>query len=584
MRQGKFQGKFGVLIPVLTGFLSLSALAQTSTPDAGALLQELQRQVPAPKNLPSPQAPKSIPQPKESKPSEVRVTVQGFKVDGNQSLGDLVIQETLRPWIGKNLPFEELQKAADALASLYQVNNRLAQVSVPPQRIADGVVVLKVLEARLGAVHVDMPNGPSRFGEDRARRYITDANRLSEIVNTKAVERSIYVLNETPGIAVASQLEQGKNEGEVDIRLSIADTPRLRGRVEANNFGSRATGMGQRSVSLSMDGFTGFGDQLSLSNIKSTGSDFSAGSYSLPLNSDGLRLGFNASYLDYENIGKFGFPANDNAGFGRARTVGLSLTYPTLRSAAANANLSLGLDRKMYINKAVDGSVLRSDYRIENMTIGASGNRYDQWAGGGVTTGSILITKGQLVFNNTSPFTAANPYGNFTPTVFSKLNVSATRNQQIVPDKTILNINFSGQLASVDLDSAEKFYLGGPNGVRGYPSAQGAGSQGAMVNLEVQQALEDKLIASAFYDIGMVQQWRDGGNYSRNLAATQAANTYQLSSIGLGLKRSDRDITWNTYIAWKLDENPLRNNSGQGVNNDGRSKSAYLWAQVQWVF
>jgi hemolysin activation/secretion protein len=62
---------------------------------------------------------------------------------------------------------------------LYQSQGFLAQVSVPPQRITDGIVILKVLEAKLGAVNVDMPNGPSRFGEDKARRYVTDANRLS---------------------------------------------------------------------------------------------------------------------------------------------------------------------------------------------------------------------------------------------------------------------------------------------------------------------------------------------------------------------------------------------------------------------
>jgi hemolysin activation/secretion protein len=238
----------------------------------------------------------------------------------------------------------------------------------------------------------------------------------------------------------------------------------------------------------------------------------------------------------------------------------------------------------MYINKQVDGGDLRSDYRIENMNIGISGNIFDQWGGGGVTQGYATLTKGQLVFGNTSPQTVLTPYGTFTPTVFSKLNFVLSRNQQIVPDKTILNATISGQIASVDLDSAEKFYLGGPNGIKGYPGSQGAGSQGAMLNLELQQALDDKMIASVFYDAGFVQQWRDGGNFTSNQGATAAKNTYSLSSLGLGLKRPGKDITWSTVLAWKLGENPLRDNNGQGVNNDGRSKSAYLWAQMQWVF
>ena len=574
------QGIRGLLIPVLTGFLSLSALAQTNSPDAGALLQELQRQIPKQQTLPNPAAPKEPVKPREAKPSETRVTIQGFKVDGNQSLGDLVIQETLRPWIGKVVPFEELQKAADALAALYKVNNRLAQVSVPPQRITDGVVTLKVLEAKLGAVHVDMPNGPSRSGEDRARRYITDANRLSEIVNTQAVERSIYVLNETPGIAVTSQLESGKNDGNVDIRLSLSDTKPFRGRLEVNNNGSRSTGIVQRVAAVFFDGIGGIGDQLGLSNIKSQGSDYSLASYSLPLNTDGLRAGFSASYLDYDNVGKFGMPMNANGGFGYAKTVGFNLTYPLLRSPAENRNVTFALDRKNYANKSQSTGNFNSEYRINNLVLGYSANRYDSFAGGGVTQGGLTMTKGHLEFGANN----GNTYGAFTPTTFTKYNLNLSRNQQIVPDQTILNVNFTAQIASVDLDSAERFYLGGPYGVRGYPGSQGGGAQGAMLNLELQQALEDKVVASVFYDIGLVQQYKNKATYEQVKGATGAENTYTLSSLGVGLKRADKDIVWSTSIAWKLGHNPLLDNTGRGVNNDGRSKSAYIWAQLQWMF
>jgi hemolysin activation/secretion protein len=323
------------LMPLVAiGFTAMSTLAHAQ--DAGALQQELQKQIPKLQPLPVPKAPTAKPKPQEAKPSEVKVTIKGFRIDGNKTLSEELIKETLKPWLGKTVAFEELQKAADSVAALYQTQGFLAQVSVPPQRITDGIVILKVLEAKLGAVNVDMPNGPSRFGEDKARRYVTDANRLSEIVQTRNIERSIYILNETPGIAVASELQPGKNEGEVDIKLSLADTKPVRGRVEWNNNGSRPTGTGQRVVNFIFDGFTGNGDQLAASNIKSDGSDYSLASYSVPLNSDGLRAGISGSYLDYSNVNKF---RNSNAGFGRAKTVGVNLTYPTFRSAAANSEL-----------------------------------------------------------------------------------------------------------------------------------------------------------------------------------------------------------------------------------------------------
>jgi hemolysin activation/secretion protein len=368
---------------LLLSLLATGFHAHSQGIDAGSLQQELQKQVPQLQPLPVPKAPSVKPKPQEAKPSEVKVTIKGFRIDGNKTLSEELIKETLKPWLGQTVAFQELQKAADTVAALYRSQGKLAQVSVPPQKINDGIVILKVLEAKLGAVHIDMPSGPSRFTEDRARRYITDANRLSEIVQTQNIERSIYILNETPGIAVATQLEPGKNEGDVDLKVSLVDTKPVRGKLEANNYGSRSTGIGQRIVNVTFDNPGSFGDQISLSNIKSSGSDYSIGSYSLPIGTDGLRLGVSGSYLDYENVGEFAHPKNPAAGAGRAKTVGVNVTYPLLRSPAKNANVTAGLDRKMYLNSSVASGANTSDYRIENMVLGFSGNAFDGWGGGG---------------------------------------------------------------------------------------------------------------------------------------------------------------------------------------------------------
>ena len=564
------------LMPLVAiGFTAMTTLAHAQ--DAGALQLELQKQLPQIQPLPLPKAPTAKPKPQEVQPGEVKVAIKGFRIDGNKTLSDEAIKETLKPWLGQTVAFQDLQKAADAVAALYQTYGKLAQVSVPPQKINDGIVILKVLEAKLGAVHIDMPNGPSRFTEDRARRYITDANRLSEIVQTQNIERSIYILNETPGIAVSTQLEPGANEGDVDLRVSLADTKSVRGKLEVNNYGSRSTGMGQRIVNVTFDNPGSFGDQLSASNIKSSGSDYSVASYSLPLNSDGLRASFTASYLDFENVGHFSYPENPVASFGRSKTVGANLSYPLLRSASANANLTVGGDRKMYINKTSVDGIATSDYRIDNMVFGFSGNQFDGWGGGGVNSGSINMTKGHIVVGSETP-----TYISTIPKTFTKINLSGSRNQQVVPDKTVLSVSVSGQIASVNLDSAEKFYLGGPSGVRAYPGSQGGGSQGAMINIEIQQQLEDKFVGTVFFDAGFVQQYRDKAIFTKG--STNANNSYSLRGAGLGLKRADQDFIFSTSIAWKLGHNPLYTAEGVGVNNDGRSKGAYIWAQAQWMF
>jgi hypothetical protein len=103
-----------------------------------------------------------------------------------------------------------------------------------------------------------------------------------------------------------------------------------------------------------------------------------------------------------------------------------------------------------------------------------------------------------------------------------------------------------------------------------------------MINIEIQQQLEDKFVASAFFDAGFVQQYRDKTIFTQG--KTNANNSYSLRGAGVGLKRADQDFVFSTTLAWKLGHNPLYNVSGHGVNNDGRSNSTYLWAQAQWNF
>jgi hemolysin activation/secretion protein len=215
------------------------------------------------------------------------------------------------------------------------------------------------------------------------------------------------------------------------------------------------------------------------------------------------------------------------------------------------------------------------------MTLGITGNRFFVWGGGGVFAGSILLTKGDLDISAESNVAG---YGAKTPTTFTKINLSISRNQQIVPDKTVLSVALSGQISSVDLDSAEKFYLGGPYGVRAYPGSQAGGSQGAMINIELQQQLENKFVATAFYDAGLVQQYRNKQTYTDNLLLTNASNSYSLHGAGIGLKRADKNFVFSTAIAWKLGHNPLYTAQGVAVNNDGRSTGSYIWAQAQWNF
>lgn len=213
--------------------------------DAGALQRGLEQQLPLPSPLALPEATtKEDSRASQAKEGEVRFTVNSFALEGVNILPEAEVQAVLKPWLGKDIGFDDLQNACNAIQEYYRKKGFTVQATLPPQKIAGGVVKILVTEAKLGKVVVENPQGPTRFSKDRAAQYITYANPVGEPLSMPAIERAIIILNETPGVMVSSQLEPGEKDGEADLRLQLTQPDMVQGRVEANNYGSRTTGAG----------------------------------------------------------------------------------------------------------------------------------------------------------------------------------------------------------------------------------------------------------------------------------------------------------------------------------------------------
>ena len=580
-------------LTAITLIYSAPVLAQV---DAGALQQGLEKQLPLPSPLALPEPERGVSGPTgQAKEGEVRFTVSSFELEGVKILPEAEVQSLLKAWIGKPVTFEDLQNACDAIAELYRKKGYTVQAILPPQKIANGVVKILITEAKLGKVTVDMPQGPTRFGKERAAEYITYSNRMGDPLNMQNLERAIIILNETPGVLVSSQLEQGEKDGEVDVRLQLTQPNILQGRVEANNYGSRTTGANQGVFALTLNNPAGYGDSISLNGIASEGSQYVQGVYSLPVSPNGLRLGLAGTYLNYKNVSNYAY----NGGTGDAWTTGLSTAYPLVRSQGANLNGTVNYDIKSYNNRNTATNTLTSAYNINNLSAGLSGNFIDGLGYGAINTGSVTLVLGHLDIlgiNQSAYQGASNNYGMFyvpntnpaifqpiTPSNFFKTTFSGSRTQELVEDgKTNLYTAISGQFASVNLNSAEQFYLGGPYGVRAYPVAQSGGSQGGIFTAELRHKLQEKLTITTFFDAGVVQQYKN--MYANWQGATNANNTYSLMGAGLGVKWDYEGWNIAASVAWKVGQNPLYSQTGQPVNTDGTTTQPRGWISGSYNF
>lgn len=556
------------------GFLSSTAFAAV---DAGALQQNLEKQLPSLRVLPEPGQGKSE-APSASKEGEVRFVVNSFALEGGSMLPDAQVQAVLKPYLNVQLTFADLEKACDAVTNLYREFGYSVQTVVLPQSISKtgGTVKLRITEAKLSSVVVNVLNDANRFGAKRVEKYITDANPIGKPLNLNSIERALIILNEIPGVFVSSQLDAGPEQGETYLKVSLGKAPLIQGRTEFNNSGSRSTGEYQAIAALSLNNVSGIGDQLVLNGIGAAGTKYANVAYSMPVWTNGLRLSLSGSDLKYKNVGSYASP---NGAYGDALTFGINATYPLVRTKSANLNATLGHDMKRYVNELIATNSTNSAYNINNFSAGISGNFYDSLGGNAVNTASATMVVGNLDIMPAS----ISGYGLNTPSRFTKMSFSGSRNQSLGEQgNSSLFVAVSGQFANVNLNSAEQFYLGGPYGVRAYPVSQGGGSQGGLVTAEFRQQLPENLTASVFFDAGVVQQYKN--LFINWQGKTNAGNSYSLKGTGIGLKWSDG--RWNVAgsIAWMVGKNPLHTQKGEAVNNDGLVTQPRGWINLSYSF
>ncbi len=522
---------------------------------------------PVPRNSPGVAPPVT---PERTSPSALRFVLRGVEVRGTTRLSSEALGAIVQPYLRREVGFADLQNMAAAVGTTLRGEGWVVRVSLPAQDLTEGQVQIDVAEARFGGAEIDLSE-ETRLSLDRASAYVARAAVPGEAANTRRLDRALLLLEDLPGVAASGSLAAGGREGETVFQLRLTAEPLVSGQVNLDNQGSNATGAWRASANLALNSPLGVGDQATLAAVRSDGSSLARLGYSLPVGSDGWRVGINAAALDYR-VTASSFAAL--AAKGQFNSWGVEATYPLLRSLRQNLNLQVGVEDKRLLNQAAGATV--SDYQVGNATLGLSGSSLDEWLGGGTVGGSLAFTDGQLNLSS-SPNRAADATGARTAGRFQKWRYAVSRQQTLTPGTTLL-VAWSGQMASKNLDSSERFFLGGPAGVRAYPFGEGGGSEGQLVNLELRQALGGGLTVSGFYDWGRVKI-----NRNNNFTGAATLNEYSLSGAGLSLTwASATGTTLQATWARRLGNNPAANSNGN--DQDGTREINRLWLVASYRF
>ena len=545
-----------MLAGLAASLMTLPATAATA-PDAGQVQQGIDQ---APLQLPGKQRLDiNLPDTPADPAAEAgpRLQVNGFILDGNQALPSAELLTLLADLAGRELSVGQLQGAANRITRLYRERGYpLARAYLPAQEITDGMVKIAVLEGRYGQVQINDQTGL----RGSALAPLT-ALHSGDAVQGKPLERSLLLLQDTPGIEVKSTLRPGSSTGTTDLLVDVQRAPLIDGAIDADNYGNRFTGEYRLGGTLNLNNPLGLGDRLTLRAMGSEEDQrYGRVAYQLPLGPWATQFGVAYSDMDYQ-LGK---DFEDLDAHGNARITSVFALQPLVRSRDFSLYGQLQFDDKR-LKDDIDLFEQKSDKRARVAILSLTGNSRDMLLGGGVNSFALAWSQGSLNLDGataqrTDDLTAG------TAGQFHKLNPSLVRLQRL-SERFSLYTQLQGQWADGNLDSSEKLYLGGAYGVRAYPQGEASGDQGWLANVELRYALSEAWQLSTFVDHGQVRLNKDKW--------TDEENHRSLSGAGIGARWAAYGWQISTVAAWRL---------GNADAESDVARTPRVWAQVARAF
>ena len=483
-------------------------------------------------------------------PAPKKRQIVDFTVVGNERVSREEILSLVAPQRGQDMNNDTLRQATDAVSDLYQRKGILALVEMPAQDLTSGVPQIKVTEAKFAGVVVEDPNGQLANRPHLTASMVEGVQPKGELMSLSALDEASARLNDLPGVDIKMSLRPGDQAGQTQAVVVVDKGKPFDASVGVDNAGAKSTGELRENARLTLNNPLKMGDSATFQMLHSQGMDFQRASYSLPVGGAGWRAGINTSNSNYRVIASEFQYLNAR---GPSHSTGVDLTIPLRRSAQDSLTLQLAADQRRFRNEALD--VVQSEYRGSTRSAYLEGTHRE--GNQSETMASLQWVRGHI---DLSGSTAAHQYGDSVTTQtegdYTKAKLALMHRQEIDASNTFL-ASAQTQWASKNLDGSEKFFLGGANGVRAYPTNEAGGSMGRLLSVEWQRhfTVDDRrMTAAGFYDTGHIII-----NKYNSYAAASSTNTYGLSGAGVWLGSSIPNrygmASWRLTAARRLGSN-----------------------------
>lgn len=504
-----------------------------------------------------------IPEEKLTMESTKTVFVERIKIEGNSAVSDATIQKWIDPYLHKDLTIDEIYRICKRIDQGYAEKGYfLTRAYPPPQNIAKGVLVLRVIEGKIGAIRVE---GNKHYTTRFICRYFEPFCRKT--VNYDDFLKALLLLNENSDLSAGVVFEKGKEAGTADLVVRVHDGRPMHLYLNENNYGRDLTTNSQLGGRFDYGNCILQGDMFSVAQVVGfplKALYFTDASYDVPLNTKGTSLKF--SYL---------FSKFDIEELRTLHLRGQSMIGTIKVSQAIKRTKTLALDVFSYFDiKQIENFVL--DQRVSNdrlrvITVGSLIDHYN--ANRGRDYLNVRFAAGIPDFIGGMGAVSLDSSRIGGGGRFYQFNADYDRIQQLYKE-LMLYFHASGQWSPSKLTLPQQLYIGGSNTVRGYPLSVALGDSGYYVNTEVRTPLPIFMEKQFFWT---KRKWKEalqivgfvdtGGTFFNNGPHTfitgagfgvRVLGPYNLSvSFDLGYPLNRHDLSSGAFNYLKITANPF---------------------------
>jgi hemolysin activation/secretion protein len=463
-----------------------------------------------------------------------------YRIEGNTLLSRVDVERAVTPFLGPRKTIKDIEAARAALERVYHDHGyRTVLVNIPPQRVADGVVRLHVLEAPVGKLRIL----GSRYHSLTVIRGKMAQLAPGSVPDFQVVQRELGDVNRSPDLKVTPVLRASDTPGQVDVDLQVEDTLPLHYLLEVDNRYSANTAHARETGELHYDNLFQSGQSLSvqyqIAAADPQNSEILSVSYVIPTTSGPVW----ALYFIHSDSNVAAVGAIDVIGKGEIYGLRWIDPLPT-SSRDFFHSFTAGIDYKDFgqnVTTQGSGSTIQSPVSYLPFTLDYTAT----WLGAAPAQSQVRAAtnygRSSTSLDLDLNFLTSALGGDWQEFANRRANASGSyiilhpslTREQVLPGRWSLVGRVSGQLASGPLINNEQFAIGGAESVRGYTEAERLGDDGINGSLEVRTP---QLARSARIEQSYLSLFVDAGRVRTLEPLPGQTPTFSLASSGVGLR------------------------------------------------